>query len=390
MKEIEDLKTAHAHSYGDSPRMRVFACPGRINIIGEHIDYNGGHVLPAAVNKHVYLAVTPNNDNIIRFHSVDFGDPFEIHIDNIGDMNDPGDHWWVYPFGACKLMDIDWKSGFDFTFKNTLPAGAGMSSSAAITVCTMYALGKLHDTTMKANDMARLAQRVEWEVAGVSCGIMDQFSVIHGKEDNAVMLDTRDLSFDYVPVDSNVVHFVLVNSGIKHSLKDTGYNDRRRECEQALEKLQASGIEIDHLCELPAGKIDVIKDILSDNEYKRTVHAVTENLRVKEFSDAMDTYRLYDAGDAMFRSHASLRDDFEVSIPEIDRMVEWTKEIDGVYGSRMMGGGFGGCTINMVALYAVDRFIDRVTKKFEGEFGRTPEIYNCVLEDGVHELTGSA
>ncbi len=389
MKEIQDLKNVHGQSYGDSSPVRVFACPGRINIIGEHIDYNGGHVMPAAVDKHVYLAVTPNHDSIIRFNSIDFGDPFEIHLENLGDMNDPGDHWWVYPFGACKLMDINWKSGFDFTFKNTLPAGAGMSSSAAITVSTMYALGMLHDAPIKANDMARLAQRVEWEVAGVSCGIMDQFSVIHGKKDNAIMLDTRDLSFEFVPVDSNAVHFVLVNSGIKHSLKDTGYNDRRKECEKALEKLQASGMGIDHLCELPADKLDVIKGKLSEDEYKRTVHAVTENLRVKEFSDAMIAYRLHDAGDAMFRSHASLRDDFEVSIPEIDRMVEWTKNIDGVYGSRIMGGGFGGCTINMVALYAVDRFIDGITKKFEDEFGRTPEIYNCVLEDGVREITGS-
>ncbi|MFW5861854.1 MAG: galactokinase [Spirochaetota bacterium] len=389
MKEIQDLKTAHVRAYGDSPRMRVFACPGRINIIGEHIDYNGGHVLPAAVNKHVYLAITPNNDNVIRFHSVDFGDPFEIHVDNIDDMSDPGDHWWVYPFGACKLIDIELKSGFDLTFKNTLPAGAGMSSSAAITVCTIYALCMLHNASIKPNEMARLAQRVEWEVAGVSCGIMDQFSVIHGKEDNAIMLDTRDLSFEFVPVDSNVVHFVLVNSGIKHSLKDTGYNDRRKECQHALETLQAGGIKIDHLCELPAEKIDVIKGMLSDVEFKRTVHAVTENLRVKEFSDAMNAYRLHEAGDAMFRSHASLRDDFEVSIPEIDRMVKWTKDIDGVYGSRMMGGGFGGCTINMVALYAVDRFTDQITKKFEAEFGRAPEIYNCILEDGVRELVGS-
>ena len=387
MNEIENLLSMHAQWYGDPANTRIFTCPGRINIIGEHIDYNGGHVLPAAVDKEILLSISPNDENILRFNSVDFGDPFEIHLDNLASFDDPGDHWWIYPFGACKLMEMDWRSGYDLSFRNTLPAGAGMSSSAAITVCTLYALSRLNNINMNENGMARIAQKVEWEVAGVSCGIMDQFAVINGKRDNAIMLDTRDLSFEYVPVDSNAVHFVLVNSGIKHSLRDSGYNERRRECEQALQKLQQNGMDIDHLCEIPVEKLDLVKSQLPEVEYRRTLHAVTENQRVKEFASYMQNYRLHDAGAAMYGSHESLRDNFEVSIPEIDQMVEWAREYDGVYGSRMMGGGFGGCTINMVALYAVDRFIEGIKKKFENQFGRIPEVYNCVLEDGVHRVS---
>lgn len=390
MPSIIDTVIAHHRQYfPQSSNYTLFASPGRINIIGEHIDYNGGTVLPAAIDKHIYICISRNTDGIIRFVSSSHKDIGEIAINNIhtAHTQEHAQHkWWIYPFGACALSEIEFDSGLDFSFYSTLPVGAGMSSSASITVGTLYALYSLYNKKIKNTELALKAQKVEWDFAGVKCGIMDQMAIVNGKKDNALMLNTQNLECSIIPVDTAAVRFVLVNSGVKHSLRESGYNDRRRECERALLMLKKAGFSIHHLCDCSVDDLATIQDILPHTEYKRAYHVITENHRVHQFSEEIQRYNLAKAGELLYKSHESLSVHYEVSIPLIDEMVEWASTIDGVYGSRLMGGGFGGCTISMVALYAVEHFKRAIAEKFKKKENRTPEIYECTIEDGVHQI----
>lgn len=389
MKPIENLKKIHAEVYSSRDSLRIFACPGRINLIGEHVDYNGGHVLPAAVDKSIFLSVTPNKEKKLRFHSTAFDGIDEISIDDLYNNNPDQDKWWVYAAGAVKYTaDKGWPldHGFDFTYESTIPVGSGMSSSAALTEVTVYALTELLNISMTKPHMAFIGQRIETELAGVSCGIMDQFAVVTGRKNHAVLLNTGNLEYEYVKVESDVVHWVLVNSGVKHSLKDSGYNDRRRDCENAVEKFKEAGIKKDYLCHFTMEEFENNKNILSENEKKRAVHAITEELRTMNFEKIIKDGQYEQAGELLFQSHESLRDNFEVSIPEIDKMIEWSASIDGVLGARMMGGGFGGCTLNMVQKEKVEDFKNEISGLFKKEFGEEPEIYDCIIGDGVREI----
>lgn len=390
MLSWEKLIPAHRNFHPDSQDIRVFVCPGRINLIGEHIDYNGGRVLPAAIDREIHLCVSPNKRDSFRFASLDFNGIGEIPLGDLRTIGVPHDEWWLYPYGAIRLMDEKWDAGFDFSYYSTIPVGAGVSSSAAITTVTLFALHTFQNHRINTLDLARLGQRVEREIVGVSCGIMDQFAVIHGRKNQAMLLDTRDLTCQYVGIDSSIAHFVLINSGIRHSLKESGYNNRRKECESALAIIKSYGENINALCDLSLARLKDIAGNLPFVEARRAFHAVSENERTLAFYRALKEYDFIKAGELLYESHNSLRDHFEVSTPEIDRIVEWTGGIDGVYGARMMGGGFGGCIIAMVAVYAVEGFIETMTRKFEGAFGRKPEVYPCTIEDGVREIKGGS
>lgn len=390
MSSIIDTVIAHHREYFPrSADCALFASPGRINIIGEHIDYNGGNVLPAAIDKHIYICISRNNDGIIRFVSANHKETGEVAINNLHSPQTKAHAahaWWVYPYGACVLSNIEFDCGLDFSFYSTLPVGAGMSSSASITVGTLYALYSLNNIIIKSKDLALQAQKVEWDFAGVKCGIMDQMAIINGKKDNAIMLNTKTMEFSYVPVDTSAVRFILVNSSVKHSLRESGYNDRRCECERALLLLKEAGFAINELCDCSVDDLIQIQNILPQTEYKRTYHVITENNRVLQFAREIQQYNLTKAGELLYKSHQSLSVYYEVSIPLIDEMVEWASDIDGVYGSRLMGGGFGGCTINMVALYAVEHFTRTIAQKFKKKENRTPEIYECSIEDGTRRI----
>ncbi len=380
------LRKVHRETHNTGASIRTFSCPGRINLIGEHIDYNGGHVLPAAIDRAVYLCVSANDTGKFRFHDMHFDRKAEIPVENLRLGKEQIPKFWVYPLGALATVHDRYESGFDFTFYSTIPVGAGMSSSAAITTATLYGMSLFLQKAIAPPDLALMGQRVEKEFAGVSCGIMDQFVVIHGKKDCAVLLDTRDLGFEFLDIDSRLVHFVLVDSGIKHSLRESGYNQRRRECEGALAALRKNGAAVRHLCEIRSGELERFAAAMGGVEYKRALHASTEEERTLEFHRMMKAKRFPAAGELLYASHESLRDDFEVSIPEIDRMVEDTRGIEGVYGSRMMGGGFGGCTVTMVAAEHVPEFVRVISMRFESAFHRSPGVYDCVIEDGVREI----
>lgn len=390
MSSIIDTVIAHHREYFPrSTDCALFASPGRINIIGEHIDYNGGNVLPAAIDKHIYICISRNNDGIIRFVSANHKETGEVAINNLHSPQTKAHAahaWWVYPYGACVLSNIEFDCGLDFSFYSTLPVGAGMSSSASITVGTLYALYSLNNITIKSKDIALQAQKVEWDFAGVKCGIMDQMAIINGKKDNAIMLNTQTMEFSYIPVDTSTVRFILVNSGVKHSLRESGYNDRRQECERALLLLKEAGFAINELCDCSVDDLIQIQNILPQTEYKRTSHVITENNRVLQFAREIQQYNLTKAGELLYKSHQSLSVYYEVSIPLIDEMVEWASDIDGVYGSRLMGGGFGGCTISMVALYAVEHFTRTIAQKFKKRENRIPQIYECSIEDGTRRI----
>lgn len=385
LNPVHTILDYHATQYPTSSPVRLFSCPGRINIIGEHIDYSGGHVLPAAIDRAVYICISPNTAGEFRFSDCLFNKQTAVNIDSFYSSRDTLPKIWIYPYGAIALLGKDWRSGYDISFYSTIPSGGGMSSSAAITVGTMYAVSSMTGNMPDATTLARLGQRVEKDFAGVACGIMDQFAVINGKKNSAMFLDTRDLSFDYCAIDPGI-HFVLINSGIKHSLRDSSYNERRSECESALEKARRAGASAEHLCELQPAELETVKAKLTGNEYRRAYHAVTENARTIDFVNIIRRGDYAAAGVLLYASHESLRDCYDVSIPEIDDMVEWTRGMEGVYGSRMMGGGFGGCTINMVSKNSVDAFTEDISKKYLSRFGRRPDIYDCSISDGVREL----
>ncbi|MBN1499036.1 MAG: galactokinase [Spirochaetes bacterium] len=389
METIDKLIEAHSGKFGPSGKLRVFACPGRINLIGEHIDYNGGHVLPAAVDKSIYLVITPNDRKSFRFFSTAFGNVNEISINDLYKTSPANNNWWIYPAGVIRtLAEDEWplEHGYDMSFASTIPVGSGMSSSAALTEVVVFALSTLLKIHLTLPHMAALGQRIETEFAGVSCGIMDQFAVVTGKRNCAVMLNTKNLEYEYVKVDSNVVHWILVNSMVKHSLKDSGYNERRSDCETSVEKLNKCGFNRKYICDFTMEEFEKNKEVLIEREQKRVYHAITEESRTVQFEKLMKRGDYESAGKLLTGSHESLRDNYEVSIPELDKMVEWAMSIEGVLGSRMMGGGFGGCTINMVKKENVSAFKEIISDKFRKEFRKETEIYDCVIGDGVREI----
>lgn len=389
MRTMIDPKAVLSHhraQFSQTGTLRVFSCPGRINLIGEHVDYNGGHVLPAAIDRRIYLCISPNELNKFRLNSQDFNEYTEIPIDGINTYPHESEQWWVYPLGAILLLSRKWIKGYDMTFMSDIPIGAGMSSSAAIIVVTLYAFTRSENIAMTSDEMALLAQRVEREIVGVRCGIMDQFTIIHGKKNHAILLDTRDLRYHYVKHDAETTRFVLINSGISHRLKDSEYNIRRKECESALSIIQNNGANITYLCDLDSEQFQRLKKYLPLTERKRAHHVINENQRTLNFRKELERNNLSGAGNILYASHKSLKELYEVSIPEIDEMVKWTKSMKGVYGSRMMGGGFGGCTINMVQTNSITDFKEKMTEKFNKRFSRIPAIYECTIENGVDEL----
>ncbi|HSV96413.1 MAG TPA: galactokinase [Spirochaetota bacterium] len=382
---MKRLIETHGSAFPDTGPGRVFFCPGRINLIGEHVDYNGGHVLPAAIDRAVYLCMSRNAQKCFRFNDAGFDASGELPLSLFkGGADVP--KVWLYPAGALALVPGGWEEGLDLSYLSTIPPGAGVSSSAAVTTVTLYGAFSVLGMTIDMVELARMGQRVERDYAGVACGIMDQFAVIHGRKDSAMLLDTRDLSFEYLHINSSRIHFVLVNSGIRHSLRESGYNDRRKECESALALLRGMGAGIDHLCELGPADFERLAPELPAVEQKRARHAVTENARTLEFHRRMRSGDYTGAGALLYVSHASLRDDFEVSILELDRLVEWAVPVPGVFGSRMMGGGFGGCSITMVDSGAVEEFVRKIEVKFREAHGAGPQIFDCTIGEGVGEL----
>lgn len=363
--------------YKSCPQICCFA-PGRVNLIGEHTDYNGGYVFPCAINMGIYCAAAKRNDNALRFYSSEF--PGDGIIEYRADDLRMKKCWADYPVSVIRsfaAFGYEMPSGADFLFSGDLPDGAGLSSSAAIEVVTGTVLRELFSVPVTNQETALIGQFAENRFIGVSCGIMDQFASAMGSKDHAILLDANTLEYSFAPLGDAAI--VIVNSGVKHSLASSAYNQRRRECESA-----AGALKVPSLCSLSPDEFESRKMLITDDICcKRAKHAVYENKRAADAAAALLRGELDSFGALMNSSHASLRDDYEVSCEELDFLAGKAQEIPGVYGARMTGGGFGGCTVNLMERETVNSFITVIKSQYKERFGIDPEIYSVKAVNGA-------
>lgn len=376
--------------FGSSEGARFYFSPGRVNLIGEHTDYNGGHVFPCALTLGTYGAARKREDNKIRFYSMNL-DTFGVVEVSLDDLSYKKTYNWAnYPLGvvwafAEKGHAID--TGFDMIIWGNIPNGSGLSSSASLEVLTGVILTDLFGIdSLSMTDLALIGQYSENNFNGCNCGIMDQFAVAMGKKDNAIFLDTSTLNYEYAPCVLDGAKIVITNSKVKHSLVDSAYNDRRNECAEALKALQTE-LDIKALGDLTPEEFEAHKDLIKDEiQLKRAKHAVYENQRTIDAVAALKAGDIETFGQLMNQSHISLRDDYAVSCDEIDILVDLAWAIPGVLGSRITGGGFGGCTVSIVKDEAIEPFIENIGKAYKEKVGHEAEFYTVDIGDGASRL----
>ena len=379
-----------AELFGDSEGARFYFSPGRVNLIGEHTDYNGGHVFPCALTLGTYGAARKREDNKIHFYSMNL-DSFGVVEASLDDLTNKKEYNWAnYPLGvvwAFKEKGHTITSGFDMVIWGNIPNGSGLSSSASLEVLTGVILTDLFEIKdLSMTDLALIGQYSENNFNGCNCGIMDQFAVAMGKKDHAIFLDTSDLSYEYAPCVLDGAKIVITNSKVKHSLVDSAYNDRRNECAAALKALQ-SELDIQALGDLTPEEFEAHKSLIKDDiQLQRAKHAVYENQRTIDAVTALKAGDIERFGKLMNQSHISLRDDYDVSCEEIDILVDLAWKIPGVLGSRITGGGFGGCTVSIVKDESVDTFIETIGKTYLEKVGHEAEFYTVDIGDGASRL----
>mgnify|MGYP000192175489 FL=1 len=375
--------------FGAEGQIGVYFAPGRVNLIGEHTDYNGGHVFPCALTIGTYGAVRKRNDNKLRFYSMNFEhlNVIESSLDDLTPRKNAG--WTNYPKGvmwALREKGYEIPCGIDLMLFGNIPNGSGLSSSASVEVLTGYILNDLFDLGISNQDLALLGQFSENNFNGVNCGIMDQFAIAMGKKDHAIFLDTADLSFEYAPIKLEGAKIVISCSNKKRGLGDSKYNERRAECEEALEEIRQK-VKVDSLGDLSEEQFEEVRDAIKDaTRQKRAKHAVYENQRTIKAVQALKANDIELFGKLMNASHVSLRDDYEVTGIELDTLVEEAWKVEGVIGSRMTGAGFGGCTVSIVKDDAVDTFIEKVGTAYKAAIGYAADFYVVQIGDGPAKL----
>lgn len=374
----DKLRTAFIEHFSSNPVF--YASAGRINLIGEHTDYNGGFVFPGAIDKYIMTAININGTDKVRLYSVDMNQYTEF---GLREEDKPDEQWACYVFGVCREVikrGFEVK-GFDAVFAGNVPLGAGLSSSAALESCFAYALNDLfNDNKISIFELALIGQSTEHNYCGVNCGIMDQFASVFGKKDCLMRLDCRSLEFKYFPFKPVGYKLVLVNSQVKHELVDSPYNKRRESCERVAKTL---GVET--LRDADMSMLEAAKAQISDEDYKRAVYVIGEKQRVLDVCEALEKGDYETVGQRMYETHHGLSKDYEVSCEELDFLNDVAKEC-GVTGSRIMGGGFGGCTINLVKEDLYDTFVQTAKTKFNEKYGIEPIIIDVVISDGAHKV----
>lgn len=371
--------------FNANPTLLVRA-PGRINLIGEHTDYNNGFVLPAAIDKAIYFAISPRNDQKCIIYAYDLDDSYEFSLDNL-QKSEKG--WANFLLGVLAEIVSEGKqinTGFNLVFGGDVPLGAGLSSSAAVESGIGFALNELYNLDLSKLDLALIAQQAEHKYAGVNCGIMDMFASIHGKENAVIKLDCQDLSFEYFPFDFPDYTLVLCNTGVKHNLGDSEYNQRRAECEEGIRILQSAFPQIDSLRDVTMQMLSSQADKLSSIVYNRCKYVVEEIERVTIACKALENGDLRGFGQKMYETHEGLSKEYEVSCPELDFLVEHSQDFETVVGARMMGGGFGGCTINLIKTDAVDEFIEKMSFAYHQAFNIQLQTYIVNISNGVEVI----
>lgn len=376
MKEkINDL---FLQRFGDHGTM--YASAGRINLIGEHTDYNGGFVFPGAIDKVIMAEIKPNGTDKVRVYSIDIDDYAEF---GLNEDDAPSQSWARYIFGVCReiIKRGGVVKGFDAVFAGNVPLGAGLSSSAALESCFAFALNDLFNgNSIDKFELAKIGQSTEHNYCGVNCGIMDQFASVMGKKGNLMRLDCRSLEYEYFPFNPEDYRLVLVDSRVKHELKDSPYNKRRESCERVAKRL---GVET--LRDADMDMLNAIRTDISAEDYFRAKFVIEEKDRVLAVCDALVAGDYETVGKKMYETHEGLSKEYEVSCVELDFLNDEAKKL-GVTGSRIMGGGFGGCTINLVKNDLHDKFVEEITERFEDKYGHAPMIYDVVISDGARKL----
>ncbi|MBQ1200691.1 MAG: galactokinase [Alistipes sp.] len=375
----ERVSQKFAELYGDGAIL--FASSGRINLIGEHTDYNGGFVFPGAVDKGIVAAIRLNGTDSVRAFALDLNESAEF---GLNEEDKPAQSWACYIFGVCREIQKRGGKigGFDTVFAGDVPLGAGMSSSAALESTFAFALNDLYNLGIEKFELARIGQSTEHNYCGVKCGIMDQFASVHGKAGHLMRLDCRSMEFNYFPFDPTKYGYrlVLVNSCVKHELVGSPYNDRRASCERV-----AAVLGQEFLRGATMEQLEAIKDKISEEDYLRARYVIGEEQRVLDVCEALEKGDYETVGERMYQTHWGMSRDYEVSCEELDFLATVAKEC-GVTGSRIMGGGFGGCTINLVKEELYDSFIATVTSAFAEKYGHEPKIYPVVISDGSRRL----
>jgi galactokinase len=379
----ERLKKIFVEKYNREPL--IVRSPGRINLIGEHTDYNGGYVLPAAIDKAAYMAVSLRDDNEIHLTAYDLNEIFSISIDDLKPIGDIS--WPNYILGAAAQFKENGKliKGFNAILSSDIPIGAGLSSSAAVECSVVFALNELLQTRIEKIEMVKMAQRAEHEYAGVKCGIMDQFASMFGKKEHVLRLDCRSLQYEYFPLRMEGLKIILLDTGVKHSLASSEYNVRREQCEEGVAMIQKKYADVKSLRDTD---IKMIKECIDASSliYRRCKFIVEENMRLLQACEALAVNDIETFGKKMYATHEGLSKEYEVSCPELDFLVNTVKDDTGVIGARMMGGGFGGCTINLVREEAVDNLIQRVTPLYEKTMNLELKNYIVSSENGTSIL----
>ena len=362
----------------------IYASAGRINLIGEHTDYNGGFVFPGAIDKVIMAEIRPNGTDKVKVYSIDIDDYAEF---GLNEEDAPAASWARYIFGVCRetIKRGGKVQGFDAVFAGNVPLGAGLSSSAALESCFAFAVNDLFNgNSIDKFELARIGQSTEHNYCGVNCGIMDQFASVFGKKDHLMRLDCRSMEYEYFPFHPEGYSLVLVDSVVKHELADSPYNKRRASCERVAKRL---GIET--LRDATMEMLDAVKGDISAEDYFRAKFVIEEKERVLAVCDALVAGDYDTVGKMMYATHEGLSKDYEVSCEELDFLNDLAKEC-GVTGSRIMGGGFGGCTINLVKNDLLPHFIEEAKVRFNEKYGHEPKIYEVVISDGAHKVAEAA
>jgi galactokinase len=364
----------------------IFFCPGRVNLIGEHIDYNGGKVMPCAISLGTYLTVAKNSDKLFRFRGLNFSETADQPLQP--SYSKTGKEWFNYPLGVINQLSKQeqFTSGLDMLFYGDLPVGAGLSSSASIEVLTAFALQTLFQLHISNPDIALLSKKVENEFIGVNCGIMDQFAVAMGKANKAILLNCDTLDYEYLPFETGNYILAIINSNKQRALAESKYNERFAECRAALELLKKE-LRVENLCDIDLSTFQSHQQLIKDPVLqKRALHVISENERVKEAKEVLEAGNLGRFGELMYASHESLKELYEVSGKELDTIVDFCKTYNGCIGARMTGAGFGGCAIALVKKDQFEDFSGKITAWYKNKIGYDPGVFASAIGDGVRSL----
>ncbi|MBR4809214.1 MAG: galactokinase [Bacteroidales bacterium] len=361
-----------------------YAAAGRINLIGEHTDYNGGYVFPGAIDKGILAEIKPNGTDKVRLYSLDYD---ASSVFGLKEEDKPAEAWACYIFGVCRetAKRGGTVKGFDAVFAGDVPLGAGLSSSAALESCFAFALNDMNNNGFDRFELARIGQSTEHNYCGVKCGIMDQFASCFGKEGQLIRLNCKTLEHQYFPFNPEGYRLVLLDTCVKHELASSAYNFRRQSCERAAAAIKQNHPEVDFLSDCKRVWLDEVRDKISEEDFIRAEYVIGEVQRVLDVCDALERGDYETVGEMMYQTHFGLSRLYEVSCPELDFLARLARKMD-VTGSRVMGGGFGGCTINLVKDELYDSFIAAAKEKYRAEFGHDLKVYDVVISDGARKL----